>query len=224
MTTYTVIALNHSTMNGNACVYQQAPNTADSNVMSLAWFSKGMHARTRAEFKWSLDYSFLWSETGVLVPGVLFSASETLAATLGARVDFNHDGTGYFFENETAGTPNKLSIAQGASIPSNQASVGIGMSGSGTFAVQAQPRMNAIFAPHPEYWITFGNISQGEVMDITSVTSQSGKIEFPNGVYSMAAILNEDNTWTVKPTSMVNAAFLAAKKQDPKALWGQLAA
>jgi len=93
------------------------------------------------------------------------------------------------------------------------------MSGSGTFVVQAQPNMNAIFTFHPEYWITFGNFKEGEVLDITQITNKA-QITFPPNIYSMAAILNQDNTWTIKPTSQVNAEFLEAKKRNSKIKWG----
>ncbi len=44
------------------------------------------------------------------------------------------------------------------------------MAGSGTFAVQAQPNMTAVFTPHPNYWVIFGNFENGDVMDIQDVT------------------------------------------------------
>jgi hypothetical protein len=223
---YTLVFVNNSSQTGDACVYQQGPNLTDPKVMSLAWFSKRAFPTTRLRFNWNIDYSFMWSETGHLQPGVLFSASQTWPADLSTmnQVQFANDRGAYTFLNQTAG-PNQgsLTIKENSTIPANQASVGIGMSGSGTFVVQAQPNMNAIFTPHPEYWITFGDFIQGEVLDITTVTSSSAKIEFPVNVFSMTATLRADNTWSVMPTSAANAAFLATRQNDAKAVWGNVA-
>jgi hypothetical protein len=226
MSNYTLVFVNNSTQTANACVYQKDPDTTNPNVMSLAWFAKPAAPSTKLQFGWSVDYSFVWSETGQLQPGVLFSASQTWPAdlSLSNQVQFADIGGAYTFQNQTAGTPGSLTILETNSLPADQASVGIGMSNSGTFVVQAQPNMTAIFTPHPEYWITFGNITQGEVLDITTITSTSAKIEFPPNIFSMTATLSAGNTWSVAPTSQVNAAFLSARQKNPKALWGQIAA
>ncbi len=225
-TQYSLIFVNDSTMTGDACVYQQDPDLGDPNAMSLAWFAKAAAPTTTVQFDWTIDYSFVWSETGELDAGVMFAASQDWPADLSTtnQVQFTNSGGAYTFQNQMAGPQGgTLYISQDGSIPSNQASVGIGMGGSGTFAVQAQPNVTAMFTPHPEYWITFGTFSQGEVLDIATITS-AAVIDFPANTYSMTATLGADNTWTVVPTSEVNAAFVEARKKDPKALWGRRAA
>ncbi len=113
-----------------------------------------------------------------------------------------------------------LYIMEDGRIPVGQASVGIGMSGFGTFVAPAQPNMNLIFTPNPEYWITFGTYVQGEVVDITAVNNPA-QIKFPLNVYSMTAILNPDNTWTITSTAQANANFIKAREKQPKLAWGQ---
>lgn len=221
---YTLIFKNNSTNSANACVYQQDPNIGVPDVMSLAWFSKYAFPTTTVTFQWTIDYSFVWSETGVLVPGVIFTATQNWGADLSTtnQVTFSHPGQAYTFQNQTAGPQGgSLYITEDGTLPIKQASVGIGMGGFGTFVVQAQPNWNLVFTPHPEYWITFGNYTQGEVLDQTSI-SNPAKVAFPVNTYSMTAILNPDNTWTVMPTSNANAKYLDAKKKNPKALWGVL--
>ncbi len=221
---YSLIFVNNSSMLGDACVYQTDPNINDPNVMSLAWFSKRATPTTRVKFDWTIDYSFVWSETGVLVPGVVFSASQEWAADLSNKnqVQFTKAGGAYSFQNQGTGPqPGSLYIREDSTIPAKQASVGIGMSGAGTFAVQAQPNITAIFTPHPKYWISFGNFMAGQVLDITTITSAAA-IDFPYAVYSMTAILNPDNTWTVMPTNGVNAAFIKARGKKSDALWGEM--
>ncbi len=198
-TKYSINFENNSTNYGKACIYQADPQMGPY-VMSLAWFAKPAHPTTSIRFEWNLDYSFVWAETGELVPGVVFEASQAWEADLLGKnlVTFTMDKDAYTFTDLTKGE-NKgvLQIIQDSSIPLKHASVGIGMSGAGTFAVQAQPNLNLDFTPHPEYWITFGDYESGEVLDITQITNKA-KIEFAPGVYSMDAILNEDNTWTIR--------------------------
>jgi hypothetical protein len=222
---YTLLFVNNGTNTGNACIYQNDPDIGVPNVMSLAWFSKQAHPTTRIKFEWTLDYSFMWSETGVLASGVDFEASQVWPADLTSsnKVAFTDENGAYTFENQTSGTPGSLIIVNDGTIPARQASVGIGMSGQGAFVVQAQPNLTQTFTPHPKYFITFGNYEAGEVLDIGSITSPA-EIVFPPNVYSMTAILNEDNSWTVKPTREVNALYLQAKSRDPQTRWGDLSA
>lgn len=81
-----------------------------------------------------------------------------------------------------------------------EASVGIGMSGSPTFAVQAQSNMSLMFTPHPNYWITFGNFESGQVLDLEAITDCS-MVEYKENCYEMTAILKGDNTWEVEATN-----------------------
>src|SRR6478752_3202453 len=174
--TYSLVFQNQSTNQGSGCVYQEEPNLGLPNVLSLAWFSKVAAPNTTITFSWSIDYSFVWAETGLLIPGVMFMAGQTLPADLSTTnsVTLSYLGGAYQFQNQSSG-PNagSLYIREDGTVPLKMASVGIGMSGSGTFAVQAQPNMNLIFTPHPKYYITFGNFSRGEVLDPTSVTNKA---------------------------------------------------
>jgi hypothetical protein len=222
-TQYSVVFVNNSSQTGSACIYQQDPNIGIPDVMSLAWFAKLAAPTTKISFQWTINYNFVWSQTGALVPGVIFMASQTWAADLSStnQVTFTNNGGAYTFKNQTKGpAQGNLYITEDGTIPPNQAAVGVGMSGFGTFVVQSQPNMNLIFTPHPEYWITFGNFMQGEVMDITEINNP-GQIQFPPNVYSMTATLNADNTWTIQPTLTANAQFLKAKRRHPELTWGQ---
>jgi len=220
---YSVIFVNHSSQTGSACIYQEDPDLSVPNVMSLAWFVKAAAPTTRIQFSWEIDYDFVWSETGNLVPGVVFVASQTWPANLTTtnQVTFTRSGGAYTFKDQMEGTRDGiLYINEDSTIPIGQAAVGIGMSGFGTFAVQAQPNQFLNFTPSPQYWITFGNFIQGEVMDI-SVTTSAARIDFPPNVYSMTATLEPDNTWTIIPTSLANARFLEARAELPELAWGE---
>lgn len=218
---YSLVFRNNSSNPGNACVFQEDPEIGVENVLSLAWFSKFANPTTQVIFKWQINYDFVWAETGQLVPGVLFIASQTWRGDLSTqnKVTLTHD-ISYTFENLRAGTPQgSMYIVEDSTVPLKQASVGIGMSGFGTFVVQAQSNMNLTFTPHPSYWIAFGNYTQGQVLNITTINNPA-QIEFPPGVTSMTAVLNLDNSWTVTPTSSANAEFVRMRAKHPELNWG----
>lgn len=201
--TYSLVFKNNSNNSGYACVYQTDSDISDPNVLSLAWLAKSSYPATMVRFQWSLDYCFVWSETGRLVPGVQFNAAQRWDADLSTRnqVTLANNGGAFTFQNQQAGPrQGTLTIRQDGAIPLGQASVGIGMAGAGTFVRQAQPNMMISFTPHPRYWIAFGDFQAGEVLDVGEI-SNPYEIAFPAGVTSMTAILNADNTWSGGPTS-----------------------
>lgn len=197
---YRINFVNNSTNSGSIVLFQQDQNVGVSGAMSLVWFSKRVHPNTSGYFSWTVNYNFVWSKTGVLKPGVQFFASQAPEADLTATnsIGFTFDGA-YDFVNQTAGSlQGNLYIKQDGTIPLNQVSVGIGMSGVGTFAVQAQPNTDLTFTPNPEYWICFGNFEQGEVLNVQEM-AYAFPVQFPPGVYVMNALLNMDSSWTIVP-------------------------
>jgi hypothetical protein len=200
---YTLKVMNNSTNKGNICVYQSTPETTATNVMSLAWFSEYAFPTTTVIFDWSLDYQFMWDETGTLKPGIVFDASQVWDADLTSNnmVTLHYDQAYTFKDQHTnSNSAGNLVITQDETVPLKMAAVGIGMSGAGAFAFEAQPNTTLVFTPHPEYWITFGNYQKGEILDITAITNQA-KVAFPPNVYSMTAFLMSDNTWSVVPSA-----------------------
>ncbi|MBP2325094.1 hypothetical protein JOF56_005479 [Kibdelosporangium banguiense] len=217
-TEYTLRVVNKSTNFVDMCMYQEDPNLGVPNAMSLAWFSKPAYPSTTVVFKWTIDYSFVWSETGQLLPGVYFDASQTwpadpsivktgTAETPGNQIGFSQPSRGaYTFTSTPTNNAQvgSLYIKEDGTIPLKQASVGIGMSGAGTFAVQSQPNLNLTFTPHPKYYLAAGSFAQGEVLDIGSITNPVN-IQFPPGIFSRTATLSAENKWSVDNTSSVNA-------------------
>lgn len=215
---YSVNFVNNSPNAGAACLYQTGPSNAP-NALPLAWFAKMTAPTTRTKFQWTIDYSFVWAETGSLVPGVIFDAAQIVPADpqTSNRITLTRAGGGYYqFVNQQPAPPaGTFSIQQDSNIPANMASVGIGMSGNPIAAVNAQPNLVVAFTPgQPQYWIAFGNYIRGEVLDPQQIFN-AARISFPANVYSMTAILNPDNTWTIQPTANVNAAFAASAARIP---------
>lgn len=201
MQKYSLRVTNNSNLFGNICVFQTLPDQPE-NMVSLAWFSEPAHPGTTVEFDWSIKYNFVWSRQGELIPGVTFKASQTIdtepSDITKNSIGFTKEAGAYRF-TETSRTTKSgtLGIYTDQTVPHGEASVGVGMSGSGTFAVTATPNYNFSFTPHPKYWVVFGTYEKGEVMDIESLTN-TAEIIFEPDVYAMKAILKNDNTWEVK--------------------------
>ncbi|MBR7628940.1 RhiA [Aeromonas popoffii] len=220
MAEYTISFINNSTDTRSFLCYQKDPDIGVPNAVSLAWFAKTTRPNTHVDFSWKINYSFIWSETGLLKPGVRFVASERVDADLLNENDiiFNQDNGAYGFINLSGtGKEGSLAIHTSTGFPPNKASIGIGMSGSGTFAVQARPNDNVVFTPHPEYWVAFGNFMPGQVLDISQI-SNTARVKFPPNVYAMTVIIDDSFEWKVIPTSEANALFLSGKYSQTELL------
>lgn len=197
MTKYSLTCMNNSQLSGSFAVFQKAPpTTIPGNVFSLAWFARPTAPGSQVTFSWGLDYSFVWSETGLLQPGINFAASQAVAADPDRLnlVQLTKDkyGATTFGHANGNGALGSLTIQQLSNVAPNKTSVGIGMSGSGTFAVQAAPNMTAVFTPHPNYWVVFGNYETGDVMDIQDVT-EAVEVTYGGALTSRTANLSIEN-------------------------------
>ncbi len=198
MTNYSLTCINNSQTHGSFAIFQKAPPmTVPDNVFSLAWFARPAAPSSRVTFTWGLDYNFVWAETGQLMPGINFAASQTFPADpygnnfIQLSKD-NFDATTFLNEDDS-GAVGSLTIQQLANVTPNLTSVGVGMSGSGTFAIQAAPNMTAVFTPHPNYWVIFGNYQTGDVMNIEDVTG-AVEVTYGGALTSRTATLGIDNT------------------------------
>ncbi len=201
-TNYSLTVTNNSTQFRDLCVYQKPVDLGVPNAMALAWLAAPAWPGTTVTFDWELDYCFVWSQTGSLKPGVTFKAQQTLSAdpdNLNANQTlFDYRAGAFLFSpGNAAGTAElgSLYIRQLPSIPTSTATVGIGMSNAGVFAVEAQPNINLVFNPHPEYWVTAGTFEQGEVLDIEQITNVAA-VPF-DGTFDMNATLTSTNTWQI---------------------------
>lgn len=199
--TYTLNFDNQSTNTWSLLCFQQQPTGLPMDYFSLAWFSKMAVPNSKVTCRWQIDYSFIWQQTGLLRPGVKFTASQNVASdglTKMNQIDFGlHQGQAYGFTNQQDGPAGALTINQASTIPNKQASVGIGMSGGGTFVVQAQPNIKASFVPTPTYYIAFAqSVQEGEVLNISQLTAVQ-EIKFPVNEYEVTATLTAGNTWDV---------------------------
>ena len=207
---YSVNFLNNSRNSGNACLFQTEASSPP-DAYPVMWFAKSAPPSMPVKFQWTVDHSFVWGNAGKVVPGIIFKATQFAAAdpARSNEITLARDASGAVsFTNQQAAVPaGTFSIRQESTIPANTLAVGLGMSGSPITVVSAQPNAVSAFTQGaPEYWITFGSYFSGEVLDPRYLTNDP-RIVFPVNVYSMTAILNADGSWTIQPTSQVDAAF-----------------
>jgi rhizosphere induced protein len=196
---YTLVVSNQSTMPGKIVLYQQEPNILKTGAFALAWFAKGANTGTNAKFTWELKYNFIWSEVKEVGPGVICEASQTLDAGLQQNntITLDKNENGYLFTGQQTDPKyaGSLIINETGLVQANEAAVGIGMSGFGTFVWPTQPNIPINVTPHPEYWIAFGDYQQQEVLDVQRMAYPK-KLEYPGGRYKATVTLNADNTWS----------------------------
>ncbi|MEV7229944.1 hypothetical protein AB0M79_23440 [Polymorphospora sp. NPDC051019] len=202
-TSYSVTIINNSAIDDeNAIVFQQQPSQP-SDVHSLAWLSKMCHAGTSVTFTWDVDYNFVWGQTGTLKPGVNYDAGQVIPADLDTAntVSLSYIDDGFEFGKPTSGAAGgSLVVKQDGTVPgpnsSDQGSVGIGMSGAGTFVVPTQPATGVEFEITPTYWLAFGSYLPGTVVTEDILTSPY-ELQFPDGETKATATFDGVN-WSVQ--------------------------
>lgn len=197
---YSLTLINSSAMSWTFYVYQQIPNQLSANVFSLAWFCSPFTIMpgNQITFQWTIDYTFVWGATGMLIPGVTFYASGQRAANLvSANTTTFSNSPGPNLSAPVAGQPQgSLVISDAANVPNNVYSVGIGMGSAGTFVTNAGANLTHIFTPTPTYWIAAGtNVQIGTVLNIATIT-QNAQVTFPPNIFALTYTLGLDNTWS----------------------------
>jgi hypothetical protein len=180
--------------------YQIHPDTKAPNTQALAWFAKPVADGADCDFTWALTYDFVWRETGHLASDIAFESQEIVPADLAKSNHIAlscHDGV-FAFGKPGGGDPHgSLVIVCDSTIPPNEVQLGVGMAGAPVFLVSAQPNMSYNFTPHPEYWITAGQFTAGQVLDIASLVSPV-QVQDPPNVHEMTATLDGSGKWTVQ--------------------------
>ncbi len=197
-TPYSLTLINKSAQAWIFYVYQKQPMPA-SNVFSLAWLASPfmINAGNQITFEWQVVYNFVWGATGTVMPGVTFNASGMIGCDpSGANTTTFSTQPGPNLSAAVKAPPSgSLVINDADGVPNNTFSVGIGMSGTGTYVVQAGPHLTHQFTPTPSYWIAAGtNVRVGTVLDIQTITKTT-EVKFPANVFQQTWTLNENYIW-----------------------------
>jgi rhizosphere induced protein len=198
-TPYSLTLNNQSAEAWTFYVYQKPP-TLTSNIFSLAWFASPFLITPGSQiiFTWDIFYNFIWGNTGTIMPGVTFTAGGTIDADpAGANTTTFSIQPGPNLSPASQVPPSgSLIINDSNDVPNNEFSVGIGMSGTGTYAVQAGANLTHIFTPTPSYWVAAGqDVRVGTVLDIQTITT-TAEVSFPVNQFNATGTLDQSNTWT----------------------------
>jgi len=191
---FNITATNNTSNAGSFVIYQRSTNR-QLEVNSLAWRTQQTMPRNQARFSWDLSYAFVAGQAGVLRPGSIFNVSDDYPASLtnNNAITFTNNG----FVNQTTKSPSgSLYIQDDNSVGIGNYSVGIALSSSPIFAVQAIPNTQIQFDPNQEYWIAFGNYQPGMVLD-SNIVYKSVQLQFQGGQNSLNVTLNPDGSWSV---------------------------
>lgn len=200
-TTYTIHVRNDSNSFENFAVYQTDPDLPVANSYSLAWIVKGMLPSAKTDLSWNPDYSFSLSDSADLKAGVIYRSDQTLLVSPGTPgedgVDLTYarDILGMVRAKSTNHSNGMLSLEEPRTTPRTSASVALGMAGRPAFAWKAEPNHSLSFTPHPEYWITAGTFTQGEVINPRTVLNP---LRLQLGTKAVLTVtLHQGGRWTI---------------------------
>lgn len=166
----------------NFYVYQQPPSFLHN--LTLAWLVSpyALEVGGIFTFTWDTQYSFVFG-TGVVKPGVTFRATglKPCDPTNSNTVNFTFSNNTPSFNQPAVGGPSgSLTIHDEFNVPPNKFAVGVGMSGKGIYVVNAEPNLTHLFTPTPKYFVAAADssVTEGEVMDITTITKFE-ELKFP---------------------------------------------
>jgi hypothetical protein len=198
-TPYSLKMVNGSSLPWVFFVYQKLPNQPN-DIFSLAWLASPYKIVPGGyiTFTWSIDYTFVWGQTAQLIPGVVFTAGQSVPADPnGNNLTTFSGGDEPQLSAAIAGGPSgSLTINDDSTVPVSGFSVGIGMGDTGTFVTLAGPNLTHQFTPTPSYFVAAGSDQQiGTVLDIKTVT-QTAEAKYGVNIYSITATLGSDNQWS----------------------------
>lgn len=199
---HTVTVVNRSSSFRNLVVYQNPASVQSYGVQSLAWLTAYSWPGSTVEFAWNEDYSVVWGPDGLLLPGVTFEGTQTVAADPYGSPNnyFSLSGPGAqaFPLALTAvggsAPPGYLTVMSGPNVPFGT-DVGIAMNGSPVFAASAPaPLTEARYrVDRPQYFLAAGAYQQGQVLDVPAINGETPLIF--SGTNDLHVTLTASGSW-----------------------------
>ena len=198
MPSYNLQLVNNSAQPLTLYAYQTLPGQPP---LSLVWYCSPFPVMPGAQYpiSWDTAYSMVWGQ-GQIMPGATFNTAGMVQA------DPQAANTSTFttqpmpsLSNPVQGPPpGSLVIKTDVSVPPNQFAVGIGMSGSTSAIVGANPNMNYTFSTDPTYWVAASqaDVQVGTILDIFAI-SMNAQVTFPPGVYQLICTLDQNGQWSI---------------------------
>lgn len=207
-TTYRLTVTNNSNAFEQFAVYQNDPDLGVPNAMSLAWFVQGANPGQTLYFEWGVDYSVMWSASGLTGGAVKFKIAQEVPVD---PSDVNRNGVELRQANGvpmlasarlSVGTPRTGSVYVNelSTLPDAAGLIGLAIGGQPAYAAPAAPNRLEVFSPHPSYWISAGTFEEGVALDVEEITARSQQIEFDDGIYDLSVNFDRSRVWSVFET------------------------
>ncbi|MNW28528.1 hypothetical protein D3C74_53570 [compost metagenome] len=196
-TTYSVKIKNNGTHPGSFALYKEDPDMMNPDTLILAWLAEPSANGQETTISWTVDYSFYWTKVKSPEPGTTISSTASKDGDLKSNnsIGFSklQGGTYVLSETSSAGHQNILYVHQDETIEvDDNAFIGILIDNQPVIAKRAQPSTITEFTPHPTYYLIYGDIEQGAVIDVSEYSDQALKITF-DSVTEHNVVLNERN-------------------------------
>jgi hypothetical protein len=210
-TTYRLRVTNNSSAFEQFALYQNDPDLGVPNAMSLAWFVKGAHPGQSLDFEWTIDYSVMWSASGLAGGVVKFKIAQEVSCD---PSDVNRNGLELAHENGTPllrsarftlGTPRTgaIYVNELSNLPDSAGMIGLAVGGKPAYAAPAVPNRLEVFSPHPNYWLSAGTFEPGAALDVEEITPHSQQIEYDDGIFDLSVNFDRARVWSVRETPVV---------------------
>lgn len=215
---YSLTVINNSELDRPTfAVFAKLPEDSAYDTLSTAWLTQPINATNQYVFTWDITWGFVWSAQGTGA-GYQWNASGKLPANPNSQTDcaasFSYNGDFQLTATPSEPKGDTLWITDQPNIPvpsKQKSSVGVSLSGSPACVTNAGPNLGQTFTLHPTYYIDAGNYVQGQMVSGSSVTAYQ-QLAYTGGNTALTAILNQDNTWSIKPSGTVNFAELLAER------------
>jgi len=198
---YKLTVYNKSGANAQVAVYQNYPSLTG---YGLVWFTQLIDNTNNHSYTWEIDWAVNWGTSSQpLVPGVQYTSGgqpvdmEPNSQTGINFVTLTYDGdftmkNPIHSDNVPSGSMQVKTDTSFTVQQSEKMSVAVYMNGSPTFAMQGRPNGTYNFDTHPTYWLCITDSKKGVAVDGNFVSSPT-KVEFKDGVTSLAFELNNEN-------------------------------
>jgi hypothetical protein len=207
MPTYSLTVANQSELpSPTFALFAVLPNAAKAEVLHLAWLTRQVNANNQCTFGWDMDWAFTWSAQGTRrssAGSYTWQGGGSLEANPETpdkcQAVFSYNGDFQLEHGVRAPVGDTLWLHDDGTVPRPSvqlSSVGISLNGSPVCAVEAGPSLDQTFTVHPTYYIDAGTYQQGQMIDVSTVTTFQ-EIRFENGATAQTVKLSSDNGWSV---------------------------
>lgn len=173
----------------------------------MAWMCHGCNPGNFCYLSWTVNYSLQWSSQGSLSKGIKFRCAGSKPANLktGERQILSYDTEAYTFTGPAnSGAPGTIGVHTDGSVKNDECLVAIAVANKPIAVVPIGPNTAVTFTPKPVYYLTFGDDTEGGLLDVCSLILPITLNFEAQGVKHLEYTLNGYNEWVqVKPKNML---------------------